>query len=163
MIPRRFQPFIDSLRRGASAGFTTGLILLFLILVGLPTKLENIALFGLLLVPFLFGLRLARRLHAHGLGHLLKNAVALGVIAALLAFLLMGLINSWLEKDIDVKQYFDAVSADTMTVLSGVPAEELHANPERNPLTEEYPEGEELRTNPMRLTFDSDTGLELLG
>ncbi|RPJ00680.1 MAG: hypothetical protein EHM39_04495, partial [Chloroflexi bacterium] len=56
-----------------------------------------------------------------------------------------------------------AVSADTMTVLSGVPAEELHANPERNPLTEEYPEGEELRTNPMRLTFDSDHGLELLG
>ena len=84
-------------------------------------------------------------------------------MAALLAFLLMSLINRWQERGIDVKQYFDAVSADTMTVLSGVPSDDLFANPERDPLTGEYPEGEPLRTNPMRLTFDSDTGLELLG
>ena len=36
MIPRRIQAFTDSLRTGATSGFIVGLIMLFLILVGVP-------------------------------------------------------------------------------------------------------------------------------
>ncbi len=163
MIPRRIQAFTVTLRTGATAGFIVGLIMLFLILVGVPLNLREIAIFLLLLVPFLFGLRLARRLHGQGAVYLLKNALALGVVAALVVFLFMSLINRWQARGIDVKQYFDSIDANTMTVLTGIPADDLHKNPPRDVFTGEYPEGEELRTDPMRLTFDKATGLDLLG
>jgi ABC-type branched-subunit amino acid transport system permease subunit len=163
MIQRRFEEFTDSLRKGISAGFVVGLIMIFLILLGIPLNLKEIAMFLLLLLPFLFGIRLAQQIHERGAGYLLKNVLALGVVAALMAFLFMALINRWQTRGIDVKEYFDSVDTNTMTVLSGVPAAELHKNPPRDVFTGEYPEGAELRTNPMRLTFDKTTGLELLG
>jgi hypothetical protein len=163
MIQRRFEDFTDSLRPGATAGFIVGLIMLFLILLGVPLNLKEIAMFLLLLIPFLFGIRLAQQVNEKGAGYLVKNALALGVVAALMAFLFMSLINRWQERGIDVKEYFDSIDSGTMTILSGVPAAELHKNPPRDVFTGEYPEGANLRTNPMRLTFDKDTGLELLG
>jgi ABC-type branched-subunit amino acid transport system permease subunit len=162
MIQRRVKQFVDSLREGMVTGFVAGMVNVFLILLGIPINLETIALFSLLLVTFIFGIRLARRVREYGPVHLLKNAVAMGATAAFIVFLLMSLINRWQARGIDVKEYFDAVNAETMTVLSGVPSAELHADPERDPLTGEYPEGADLRTNPMRLTFDSDTGLRVL-
>jgi ABC-type branched-subunit amino acid transport system permease subunit len=159
MIRARIQQFTDSLREGTSAGFVAGLIVLFLILLGIPIKLQNLALFFLLLTMLIFGIWLARRLHDAGVRHLLINALAMGVVAAVMVFLFMSLINRWQTRGIDVKRYFDAISTETMSVLSGVPAEELHPNPEINPLTGEYETGEPVRTNPMRLALDSDTSL----
>jgi hypothetical protein len=135
----------------------------FLILLGLPVNLEGITMPSILLVMVIFSVRLARRMHGCSLGYLFKNALVMGVVAAFLAYLLMSMINHWQAVGIDEKQYFYNVSGKTMTVLSGVPEAELDPNPERDPLTGEYPEGATLRTNPMRLTFDSDTGLEALG
>jgi ABC-type branched-subunit amino acid transport system permease subunit len=163
MIQRRFEEFTNSLRPGASAGFIIGLIMLFLILLGIPLNLRGVAMFLLLLMPFLFGIRLARQVHARGVGYLLKNALALGAVAALIVFLFMSLINSWQARGIDVKEYFESIGAETMTVMSGVPAAELHKNPPRDVFTGQYPEGAALRTDPMRLTFDKETGLKVLG
>ncbi len=163
MMQLRLNQFIDSLRQGIWAGFVAGLIIIFLILLGVPVNLESIAIPSILLVMVIFAVRLARRLYGCSLSHLINNALAMGIVAAILAYLLMSMINHWQAVGIDEKQYFYNVSSKTMTVLSGVPDAELDANPERNPLTEEYPEGATLRTNPMRLTFDSDTGLELFG
>jgi branched-chain amino acid transport system permease protein len=163
MIQRRFEEFTNSLHTGATAGFVVGLIMLFLILLGIPLNLKEIALFLLLLMPFLFGMRLAQQVHGQGVVYLLKNALALGVVAALMVFLFMSLINRWQARGIDVKEYFESIDANTMTVLSGVPTAELHKNPPRDVFTGQYPEGANLRTDPMRLTFDHDTGLVLLG
>jgi ABC-type branched-subunit amino acid transport system permease subunit len=163
MIQRRFEEFTNSLRPGATAGFVAGLIMLFLILLGIPLNLKEIAMFLLLLMPFLFGIRLAQQVRDRGAGYLLKNALALGVVAALMVLLFMSLINRWEARGIDVKEYFDSIDANTMTVLSGVPAADLHKNPPRDVFTGQYPEGANLRTDPMRLTFDKATGLELLG
>ncbi len=162
MLKTRIQQFIDSLREGFVAGFVVGLVELFVILIGVPINVQNLALFSLFLIVILFGIRLARHLREQSLAHLIKNALALGVVASLIVFLFMSLINSWQSKqDIDVKTYFESIKPETMTVLSGVPADELFANPPKDPITGEYPEGRPLRTNPMRLTFDSDTGLRL--
>lgn len=163
MLQTRIRQFIASLREGISAGFISGLLVIFLILLGIPVNLRDIALFVILLVPVIFGVRLARRLHGRGLWHMLRNALAFGLVAALLAYLLMALINRWQERGVNVANYFPSVTTDTMTVLSGVPATELFPNPPRDPLTGQYPEGKPLRTNPMRLTFDEKTGLEVLG
>lgn len=162
MLQTRTRQFVASAREGTLSGFTVGLIIIFLILLGVPVNLTSIALPLFLLVALIFGVRLARRLREHGIGHLLGNALALGLAAALLVFLFMALINRWQERNIKVNDYFYSVSPQTMTVLSGVPASELFANPARDPLTGAYPEGKPLRTNPMRLTFDSETGLELV-
>jgi branched-chain amino acid transport system permease protein len=161
MLRLRFQQFLDSLRQGINSGFVTGLIVMFLILIGVPINLRSVALFSLLMVTLIFGVQLARRLREASLAYLLRNAVAMGLVAAVMTLLLLGLINGWQAKGIDVKQYFEAVNLETMTVLSGVPAEELHANPSKDPFTGQYPPDKPLRTDPMRLTFDSDTGLVL--
>lgn len=155
------QRFIQSVRDGINAGFIAGLIIIFLILIGLPIRLQNLALFLLLLVMVIFGSRLARRLRDESIGKLLSNALAMGVVAVVLVFLLLSLINGWQRKGIDTKQYFDAVSLETVELLSGVPQAELFPNPPIDPFTGEYVEGEPLRTDPMQLTFDSDTGLIL--
>ncbi len=163
MLQTRIRQFITSVREGISAGFISGILVIFLILLGIPINLRDIALFVILLVPVIFGVRLARRLHGRGLFHLLRNALVLGLVAALLAYLLMALINRWQEHGVNVTNYFPSVTTDTMTLLSGVPASELFPNPPRDPLTGQYPEGKPLRANPMRLTFDEKTGLEVLG
>ena len=163
MLQTRIRQFISSVRQGINAGFISGLLVLFLILLGIPVNLRDIALFVILLVPVIFGVRLARRLRGRGLVHLLRNALVMGLVAALLAYLLLALINRWQERGVNVTNYFQSVTPDTMTVLSGVPATELFPNPPRDPLTGQYPEGKPLRTNPMRLTFDEKTGLEVLG
>ncbi len=163
MLQTRIRQFIASVREGISAGFISGVLVIFLILLGIPINLRDIALFVILLVPLIFGMRLARRLYGRGLFHMLRNALVLGVVAALLTYLLMALINRWQERGINVANYFPSVTTDTMTVLSGVPASELFPNPPRDPLTGQYPQGKALRTNPMRLTFDEKTGLEMLG
>lgn len=162
MLQSRLNRFIDSLRVGASAGFVSGLVIDFLILLGIPINIRNIALLLLLLVVGIFGSRLARQLRDQGVFHLVKNALVLGIVASILPFLLMSLIDGWLERGVNIKTYFHSVSAETMEVLSGVPQTELHPNPARDILTGEYPEGARLRTNPMRLTFDDETGLRLL-
>ena len=41
MMQRRIQPFIDSLRTGAVAGFAVGMVIIFLILVGVPINLDR--------------------------------------------------------------------------------------------------------------------------
>ncbi len=137
------------------------MIILFLILIGIPINLPSLSLFSFLLVMVIFGVRLARRLHARGFGAVLTNALAAGAAAAVLVYLFMALINSWQAKGIDVKQYFDAVNTNTTSLLSGVPVADLHANPPLDLITGEYPEGAALRTDPMRLTFDPDTALHL--
>jgi len=138
-----------------------GLIILFLILVGIPVNLPSLAVLSFLLVALIFGVRLARRLQGRGFARIMSNALAAGAAAAVLVYLFMALINSWQAKGIDVKQYFDAVNANTVSLLSGVPVGELHANPPRDVLTGAYPEGAALRTDPMRLTFDPVTALRL--
>ncbi len=162
MFQIRIRQLIALLRPGITSGFIVGLIINFLILLGVPVNLTGIALLLMLLVAAIFGVRLARRLRGHGLGHLLRNALALGLAAALVVFLLMVLINRWQATGVKVTDYFYSVSPQTMAVLSGVPASELFANPARDPLTDAYPEGRALRTNPMRLTFGTDGGLELV-
>ncbi|MBN2305484.1 MAG: hypothetical protein JXQ72_13445 [Anaerolineae bacterium] len=161
MIATQLQRFTDRIREGLSHGFVSGLAILFLILLGLPIKIQSLAMFALLLVILISGIVLARRLREQSLAHLLLNTLAMGAAAAIMVFLFMSLINSWQAKGIDVKTYFDAVGTETMTMISGVPEDELFPNPAKNPLTGEYPEDEPLRTDPMRLTFDSDTGLHL--
>jgi len=104
---------------------------------------------------------LARRLGHESTGYLVKNALAMGLLASLMIVLFLALINRWQARGIDVKQYFDAVTTKTMTVLSGVPESDLHPNPPVDPFTGTYPEGQPLRTDPMRLSFDSKTGLRL--
>jgi ABC-type branched-subunit amino acid transport system permease subunit len=161
MIATRMRQLFTSMRQGINNGFVSGLVILFLILIGIPIRIPSLGLFSLLLVVAIFAVRLARHLQEERHEYLLLNALALGIAAAVVAFLFMSLINRWQARGIDVKQYFDAITTETMTVLSGVPEAELHPNPEIDPLTGEYPEGEPLRTDPMRLTFDSDTGLHL--
>ncbi len=161
MLTARFRRFTDTLRDGASTGFVTGLVILFLILIGVPIRIQNLALFSLLLIPFIFGIQLGRKLHPQGMAHVIKNVLVLGVVAALVVYLFMALINRWQATDVDVKTYFDAVTTETVSMLSGVPEDDLHPNPEKDLFTGEYPEGVELRTNPMRLTFDRDTALHL--
>jgi ABC-type branched-subunit amino acid transport system permease subunit len=161
MLQTRLKEFTDSLRQGLGAGFVAGVIILFLILIGIPVQMENLALFLFFLILFIFGIRLARRPEREGARYLVKNALAMGLMAALMILLFMALINRWQARGIDVKRYFDAVTTKTMTVLSGVPEDELFANPPVDPLTGTYPEGQPLRTSPMRLSFDSKTGLQL--
>jgi len=161
MLQTRLKQFIDSVRQGLGAGFVAGVIILFLILIGIPVQMENLALFLFCLILFVFGVRLARRPKRESAGYLVKNALAMGLIAALIILLFMALINRWQARGIDVKKYLDAVTTKTMTVLSGVPEDELHPNPPVDPLTGTYPEGQPLRTSPMRLSYDSKTGLQL--
>jgi len=161
MIISRLRSTLGTMRVGFSAGFVVGMVNIFLILIGIPIRIEGLALFVLLLIPFIFGLRLVRKLHEHGIAVLVKNVLAMGVTAAVIVLLFLSLINRWQANGVDVKTYFDAVNTQTIRVLSGVPESELFANPVKNPLTGEYPEGAVMRTNPMRLTFNRETGLHL--
>lgn len=161
MLRHRLQGLSDSLRTGLSAGFVTGLILIFLILIGVPIRLENLALFSLLLTVAIFGVRIGRKLRDEGPGAVLNNALIAGLVAGVMVLLLMALVNRWQARGIDVRRFFDAVSGQTVSVLSGVPAEDLHADPPIDPLTGTHVEGRPLRTNPFRLTFDEDTALHL--
>ncbi len=161
MFPTPLQRSVGSIREGISFGFVAGLIVLFLILIGFPIRIENLALSSLLLVMFVMGAQLVRKFQDERIGFLVTNVVTMSLVAALMAFLFMSLINSWQAKGVDVKRYLDSVNLQTVRVLTGIPVEELHPNPERDPFTGEYPEGQPLRTDPMRLTFDRDTALHL--
>jgi ABC-type branched-subunit amino acid transport system permease subunit len=161
MMAARMRRFTDLVREGFWHGFVAGIAVLFLILIGVPIQVQSLALFALLLIMVIFGVVLARRLRELSVGHLLLNALTMGITAALMVFLFLSLINSWQAKGIDVRQYFDSITTETMSMLSGVPEDELHPNPVKNPLTGEYPSDAEFRTDPMRLSFDSDTGLQL--
>jgi ABC-type branched-subunit amino acid transport system permease subunit len=159
-----FQPLWEAVRKGAGAGFAAGLIINFLILIGVQETLPKVALFTFLLVIAIFGFRLARQLHGAGAGHILTNALALGITAALIVYLLLRMINGWQADGVNVKdKYFDKITLGTPSILSGIPETELHANPSVDLLTGEYPEDAEFRTDPMRLSVDSDHGLELFG
>ncbi len=162
MTTARLQDFIAPVRKGIGAGFTVGLIIIFLTLIGIPINIENLALFSFFFVTVIFSVRLTRRLKAEPLVHVIKNALALGLVAAFTVYLLMAQINRWQASGVDVKgKYFDAVSTGTTNVFTGVPESELFPNPARDPLTDKYPEGEALRTNPMRLTLGSEDDLHL--
>ncbi len=161
MLQRRLTSFTHSIRPGINTGFVVGLVIVFLILIGLPIRVEDLANFSFGLVIAVFGLRLSRRLRNQSVSHLLKNALAMGVIATIIIWLFMSLINRWQERGIDVKEYFDAINTQTMNVVSGIPEAELEPNPARDPLTDEYPEGTVLRTDPMRLSFSSKYGIHL--
>lgn len=157
----RFHSSLESVRSGINAGLVAGFIIVFLILIGVPVRITSLALFLFLLVIVIFSVRLARRLEEQGTAHVVRNALALGIAAGVLPFLLMSLINHWQATGTDVKQYFDSVSTKTTSVLSGVPESELGPNPPRDPITGDYPEGRTPRTDPMRLTFDPEHALVL--
>jgi len=161
MLRNRLRDISEELREGLSAGFVAGVVLLFLVLIGIPVRLENLAMFSLLVTVAIFGVRIGRKLRDEGLSTVLSNALVAGLVAGVMVLLLMALVNRWHTRGIDVKRYLDAVTEQTVTVLSGVPAEELHANPPIDPLTGEYVEGRPLRTDPFRLTFNEETGLRL--
>lgn len=161
MLRANLQNRIDSIRDGLNAGFVAGIIILFLILIGVPIRIENLAVILFLLTLFVFGSRLARQLKDENITRLIMNALAMGVTASVMVLALLALVNSWQAKGIDVKQYLDAVDTGTINVLSGIPVEELHSNPEIDPMTGTYVEGEPLRTSPMTLTFDTSRAIHL--
>ncbi|NDJ74732.1 MAG: hypothetical protein GYB65_00620 [Chloroflexi bacterium] len=160
----RLQNLYDPVREGVSFGFISGLVVLFLLLAGIPVNLANIGLLLVFVTMFVAGMQFTRRhFGSRGIAFLARNALALGVVAAVLVYLFLALLNRWQMEGIDVrKEYLKGVDhRQTMTVLSGVPVEELRANPAKDPYTGDYPEDAELRTDPMRLTFDRETGLVL--
>ncbi len=161
MLPAPLQRLMSAVREGISYGFMSGLIVLFLILIGFPIRIENLALFSLFFVMFIVAGRLVRKFYDQGPAYLVKNVITMGAVTALMLFLFMSLINRWQTDGVDVKKYFDSINLKAISVLTGVPEAELHPNPPRNPLTGDYPEGAQLRTDPMRLTFDSNTALHL--
>lgn len=137
MLQMRLREFTRTVRKGFNTGFVSGMIVLFLILIGIPYNIKSVALFVLLLAAFVFGIRLARQLHESPSGYLLKNTLTMGVTSAGIVLLFMSLINRWQANGIDVRHYFDAITTDTMQVLTGVPAEQLHPHPPTDPITGE--------------------------
>ena len=130
MLQTRTRQLVASLREGINSGFVVGLVINFLILLGVPVNLSNIALLLILLVAVIFGVRLARRLREQGFGHLLRNTLAMGLAAALLVFLLMALINRRQESGVKVSDYFYRITRHGRLSCA---ADELFANPAGTP------------------------------
>lgn len=148
-------------------GFTRGLInggvILFFILIGLPAGMPGREDLAPLAVPLFvlttitFAVVTVRRLEGRaGWKQLLINGVALGIGTAIPFLLFMSLINRWQANGTNVNDYFFEIKPRTTAELSGVPEEELFANPEIDPVTQEFPVDAPVRTNPMTLKINDD-------
>ncbi len=148
-------------------GFTRGLInggvILFLILIGLPAGMpgrEDLAPLAIPLIVLLtitFAIVMVRRFEGRaGWKQLLANGVAFGIGTAIPFLLFMSLINRWQANGTSVNDYFFEVKLRTTAELSGVPEEELFANPAIDPVTQEFPADAPIRTNPMSLKINDD-------
>lgn len=149
-------------------GFTQGLInggvLIFFILIGLPAGMpgrEDLAPLAVplfVLITMAFAVVTVRKFAGQtDWRQLLANGIALGIGTAIPFLLFMSLINRWQANGTDVNDYFFEIKARTTTELSGVPEEELFANPEIDPITQDFPADEPIRTNPMTLKINNDT------
>ncbi len=105
MLRNRLRGISEELREGLSAGFVAGVVLLFLVLIGIPVRLENLAMFSLLVTVAIFGVRIGRKLRDEGLSTVLSNALVAGLVAGVMVLLLMALVNRWHTRGIDVKRY----------------------------------------------------------
>ncbi len=153
----------DTVRDGANNGFIIGGIIVFLILIGLPAGIEGredlapLALPLFIITTIGFSIFTVRQFGQQTpWSNLIANGIALGVGAAIVFLLFMAFINRWQARGFDVQDYFAEVTLETTSRLSGVPEEELFANPEVDSITQERPEGSELRTNPLTLTINDD-------
>ncbi|NJL92360.1 MAG: hypothetical protein HC915_00890 [Anaerolineae bacterium] len=161
------------IKQGLATGALLGGLLVFLILIGIPSQeSEQLAAATLPLFAALalfFGWRLARGYTQDWLA-LTINVLAAAVLTNFLLMSFLGIINQMHADNVDVVgDYFARMSTYPMQVLSGVPREELHPNPPRDPITREYPPNTELRTNPFQLftraeyAFFSVAGVHLGG
>lgn len=160
-MPFNWKPLWNRLEIGISHGALLGGLLIFLTLIGIPSQDSEalaggaVLLFSLLAI--FLGWRTARRYDVNNLRDIVANLVVMGIVANLLFVPFMGIINNWHANDIDVVGlYFARMGTFSMHTLSGVPNEELFDNPPPNPVTGEYDEGVELRTNPMTLYFSEE-------
>lgn len=156
----RHYPYIQE---GFTRGLINGGVILFFILVGLPAGMpgrEDLAPLAIplfVLTTITFAAVTVRRLEGRaGWRQLFANGIALGVGTAIPFLLFMALINRWQANGTDVNDYFFEIKPRTMAELSGVPEDELFANPELDPLTQDFPVGVALRTNPMSFYINND-------
>lgn len=160
----RFRKLYNYLNEGINQGFTVAGIILFLILIGVPTPPEDgkgisdlaIPIFVLLIL--LFGALYVRRTEDRATWlDLSANGVAYGLTIAIVFVLFMGLVNRWqASPNVNLQDYLINVKAQTTSRLSGVPTEELFANPEVVPQTQAFAPDAELRTNPMAIYINHD-------
>ncbi len=150
-------------QEGLTRGWINGGVILFFILIGLPAGMpgrEDLAPLAIplfVLTTITFAVVTVRRFEGRaGWKQLLINGVALGIGTAIPFLLFMSLINRWQANGTDVNYYFFEIKPRTTTELSGVPEEELFANPEIDPVTQEFPVDAPLRTNPMTLKINDD-------
>lgn len=151
------------IQEGFIRGLINGGVILFFILIGLPAgmpgreELAPLAVPLFVLTTITFAVVTVRHFEGRaGWKQLLTNGVALGIGTAIPFLLFMSLINRWQANGTDVNDYFFEIKPRTMTELSGVPEEELFANPEIDPVTQEFPTDAPLRTNPMTLKINDD-------
>lgn len=147
-------------------GFGLGLGLVFLTLIGLPSddsaQLARLAIPVYLLLTFYLGWRTARNLPLNNFTKLCAATLFQGVVAGAVLLAFLAFINSLHAKDVNVqRQLFDKMNTYPMSVLSGVPLDELFPEPDPNPITGQYEE--ERRTNPMRLSFSEKYGILNIG
>jgi len=154
---------------GVRTGIGLGLVLIFLTLIGIPSsdsqQLARLTLPIFFLLALWLGWRTASKNSEQPTSTVVQNGAALGLAAAVVLLLFLGLINRWQANGINVtRDYFYKMDAYPLYTLSGVPVNELIANPSRDPITGEYPEGAQLRTTPMKLYLSQDYALvSLLG
>ncbi len=149
---------------GLVNGAGLGAFLIFLTLIGIPSddseELAALAVPLYLLVAALVGWRSAYARQGEALPRVLSTATLTGLVAGGVMLLFLGQINTWHADDINVPQlYFDKMNTYPVHILSGVPLEELDANPPVDTITQTYPPGTELRTNPLPLYIGGEYGL----
>lgn len=163
MMIKRLSTYYSSIRDGLSKGLIAGAVMVFLILIGLPSGISGrealaplaLPLFALIVIAF--SVSMTRRFGKKASwARLISNGIALGIGLAIVFLLFMALINRWQSRNFPVQDYFAEVTPGTTARLSGVPLAELFPNPRINPLTQSYPSGARLRTNPMQLTVNDD-------
>lgn len=149
-------------------GFGLGLGLIFLCLIGLPSddseQLARLTLPVFLLLTFYMAWRTTRTIPVNNWRGWVSASLLQGFIAGVVLLSFLALINSWHARNIDVqRELFDKMNTYPIQVLSGVPQEELFPQPDPNPLTGEYDEDVQLRTDPMRLSFEEKYAIFTLG
>ncbi|MBI5929988.1 MAG: hypothetical protein HY862_11805 [Chloroflexi bacterium] len=162
MLRRLFNQY-PYIQEGFTRGLINGGVLIFLILIGLPAGMPGREDLAPLAVPLFvlttitFSVVTVRRFEGRAnWKQLLANGVALGIGTAIPFLLFMSLINRWQANGTDVNNYFYEIKPRTTAELSGVPEEELFANPKVDPLTQEFPPDAPVRTNPMSLKINDD-------
>ncbi|NDJ86967.1 MAG: hypothetical protein GYB66_13895 [Chloroflexi bacterium] len=148
---------------GLNNGFINGFLIVMIILIGLPAGLERreeLAPFAIpifILLTLVFAVVTVRQFGSRATwGRLIANGVAMAIGTAIVFLLFMSLINRWQARGFEVQDYFAEVTLGTTSRLSGVPESELFPNPEVEPISQEYPEDAELRTDPMILAINND-------